>query len=71
MVFHPMNPAWGLSYDVGKSALFLTTPYQQPSWFNLRDLPLDTWVQLQEAGGRPAPVEVRVEMTGVYGRWIG
>lgn len=74
MAFHPIYPVWGISYNLAKSELFLSTPYTTPSGpfnkYQLADLPDSEWTQLKDIQGRMTPVEVFVDHTGVLVKWL-
>lgn len=73
MEFHAAyQNRWGASCPPGTATLFVSSPYFSGGGdtFNLADLPHATWVQLKDRDGRPIPLEVFVDHTGVSGRWL-
>jgi hypothetical protein len=71
MEFHPVYGNWGTSYNVGKQELFVASQFfPGGDKFQLIDLPMEEWVQLSDRDGRPIPLEIYVDHTGVQGRWL-
>ena len=71
MEFHPIYGNWGTSYNLGNQELFVASSFfPGGDKFRLVDLPMEEWVQLSDRDGRPIPLEVYVDHTGVLGRWL-
>lgn len=72
--FYPLNVHWWVSLYAGQGEIRIGTPYGKGpdaiEIFRLVDVPEAEWTPLVCRNGRTIPLEIYVDPTGAFARWL-